>query len=215
MRNVLRAFVAALSLFLVSASETQALVTFMDVQTAAQLTNFNGGLTDQGFVFTTDNYAWIVDPAYGTPPNATSRTKFYIGGYGQGSGGNITIRRDGGGSFSFSHLDIGLSYYAPVTDSVTITGLKTDGGTVSQTVNLNDALHAVVLTGFGSLNSARISVLNSGALGYVAISYVGIAGIPEPATWAFMIAGLAPLGLRLRARRRVTDPNTQRSLANT
>jgi hypothetical protein len=114
------------------------------------------------------------------------------------SRGDLTIRRAGGGAFTFSQIDIGLSWNSTFTQGglflvdadVVVPGSGFGGGSwrfedAFDTIRFGDALLRSVTFAFSTDGLTAVDNIAS--------------SVPEPASWATMIAGF---GLVAAARRR-------------
>lgn len=85
-------------------------------------------------------------------------------------------------------------------ESLLVTGLRADGTEVTAAFDLTHDFQNFILTGFDDLVSLTFSdPIN----GYWVIDNiaVGPSPVPEPATWAMLLAGLSAVGVTLRRRR--------------
>lgn len=193
MSNVKALAGAALSAVLLAAatSASAGVVNFNDVPTDGMFNPVSSrSISDGGLTFSNTGYAYIINNAFGNIQNANDGSVFYVDGLGA-----TTITANNHGVFSLDGLDAGLSFYGGAWGSVTITGYKSGGGTVSQTLKLNDSFKTYTLTGFDDLTSAKI---NTGG-GYIALDNL-VLGVPEPATWTLLILGLGMIGFAARRR---------------
>ena len=132
------------------------------------------------------------------------------------TGSPLTMSQVGGGAFTLDSFDMvswvdgHYGYGGTATDTVTITGNLSGGGSISQTLSLfygqyhnsstqvgND-FTTYSMAGFNNLSSVTIS---PGYLPYLAMDNFNVstvAAIPEPSIYALMLAGLAALGIATR-----------------
>lgn len=153
-------------------------------------------LVSDGFSFAGWNvYSWINGP---NSANGTNNLIFSLN--------PLVMTKVGGGAFSVSNLDAGLSWYASGPGfTLDLVGTRADDSTISATVDLDYVFHSYTLNGFDNLVSLSFS---SNANGYVALDNIngataGPAGaVPEPASWAMMLGGFGLVGGAMRSRRK-------------
>ena len=148
-------------------------------------------------------------------PNAWNGTDYFIG-YSYNGGGGVAASQIGGAAFSVNSLDI-ADFYDYSNYTATITGNFIGGGSISQIIGLNtcnsctllnnDFTH-VSLSGFNNLSSLVITGNGSSYYNYLAIDNLTLnaAPVPEPETYAMMLAGLGLLGFRLRRKNKTSFP---------
>ena len=86
-------------------------------------------------------------------------------------------------------------------ESLLLTGLRADGSQVTTSFDLTHEFQHFSLTGFSDLVSLTFSRANfTWAIDNIA---VGPSAVPEPATWAMLIAGFGATGATLRRRRKL------------
>ena len=115
----------------------------------------------------------------------------------------LTITRSDAGLFDLGSLDVGFTNgYLDPSEQLKITG-HTGSGDVSVTAALSKTSFSTVLTsGFSNLTSVTLSVLgNTSSPGYVAIDNLSVTPVPEPETYAMLLAGLGLIPLAARRRR--------------
>lgn len=158
-----------------------------------------------GYSFTSTTLAYLTASEQRTPHNQPSDSA------GNGTdflaASNILIKSLGSATFSVSSLDLGMwTQSTTIGQTVSITGKKADGSTVSQNVLLtirnrnqaNDFVPVTMLDTFTGLTSLSILGPNSPfALDNVNLSD-DPASVPEPASLAMVGIGLAGLALRRR-----------------
>ena len=174
---------------------------------AAQVVNFednpiNTGsdpLVSDGFSFTASSnggslYSWIDGEG---SANGTNNLIYSVG--------PLIMTKVGGGTFSVSSLDAGLSWYVEGEGyTLDLYGTRSDLSLVHATVGLDYAFNTYTLSGFDNLVSL---VFSNPTNGYIAIDNIdtGANGaVPEPASWALMLGGFGLVGGAMRSRRSAT-----------
>jgi hypothetical protein len=174
------------------------------------------GLIIQGYGNPSEKYVTYMGPAYINHyfDGDASILAWNGGDYLLGVGGfNIT-----GSPFSIGSLDVARWNDLDSAVSATATGLFVGGGTISQTVLLNNNAGLQVgndfvqlsLNGFNNLSALQITVLRStgepsGAWFAVdnisVIDNVNVSPVPAPPAFILMLTGLGMLGLTKRFRK--------------
>jgi PEP-CTERM motif len=168
------------------ASVPAAAVTVVDFNSQpAPVSYSNSAFIDNGYIFTAGagfGYLWN-----GASPNSNG-TNNLINGF---SLSNWTITKVGGGAFTLVSLDLAISWYSASTNELVTVG--------AAPVNYTTTLTAYVVNQTGS----SITIAGSPVDGYwTADNFVfDAAVVPEPATWAMLIAGFGLVGFAARRRR--------------
>lgn len=115
----------------------------------------------------------------------------------------LTITRTDSGLFNMSSIDVGrwlgLSPGNPA--QLNITG-HASSGDVLVTASLSSSSFATVATsGFVSLSSLTLSMSGYSSSAYSAIDNLAVTAVPEPETYAMLLAGLGLISLAARRRR--------------
>lgn len=116
---------------------------------------------------------------------------------------SLTITRSDAGLFNLGTLDVGFTSGALApSELLKITG-HSGSGDVSITAALSKTSFSTVSTaGFNNLTSVTLSVLgDTSSPGYVAIDNLAVTAVPEPETYAMLLAGLGLIPLAARRRR--------------
>lgn len=129
-------------------------------------------------------------------------TQYLIWGW--GPSGILSINRTDNAIFDLSSLDLGNSYYTHSSGTVTLTADYAAGGSFSTTLALTDSFQRFNL-GLKGLSQVRISGLDDGVgegygVGYTALDNFNVAAVPEPESYAMLLAGLTLIGLAGRRR---------------
>lgn len=190
---------ACLAAFCLSTSAQAAVLTFNSPELIDIDTNFVATYPESGFLITGDAPFFL--PLDGIGTGGT-------GGLQVSANSLISLMPSGGGLFrligldyaAFDLFDIGFDPSA----SLVVTGLLNGGGTLEQTVLLNDLAFSSL--SFQSWNNLiAVSFL---ATADFALDNIEAAQIPEPASLALVSVGLMGLALARRRRRPVAHAAT-------
>jgi len=114
--------------------------------------------------------------------------------------GITRLTQVGGTAFNLNSIDLTVLYPGLTGDgnvAVTFTGTKLDHSTVTQTFTVNDgAPQTFTFAGFTNLASVTWS---DNAM-YHQFDNVNVAAVPEPETYAMLLAGLGLIGFMARRR---------------
>lgn len=104
--------------------------------------------------------------------------------------GTETFSRQDGGLFNLLSVDIGgWENFGSTSATLSITGLKADFSTLSFSATvLSNAFSTFQLPGFTHLRSVTLGALPG--RGYLAVDKLQVTAVPEPETYALMLAGL-------------------------
>lgn len=114
--------------------------------------------------------------------------------------GITKLTQVGGGAFKLASIDLTVMYPGLTGDgavAVTFTGTKMDHSTVTATFDVNDgAPQTFSFSGFTNLSS----VTWSDNATYHQFDNINVAAVPEPETYAMLLAGLGLMGFVARRR---------------
>lgn len=170
----------------------------------AHPTDFATPIFDSGFRFDFSASGWgVFGPGSGACCNVNYNGTPAMFADGDRSGNAHVIMTDNaGGTFSVSSLDA-AAYWIGASGSVELVGAIHGGGTVSTTLATGGTWTHYALSGFSNLDSLTFRDTQSGgflsAPGF-GIDNINTSPVPEPETYALMIAGLALVGLATRRR---------------
>lgn len=194
--------IAALALGTLTSIGAQAAIIDFD----AHPTDFGTPIYDSGFRFDFGAAGWgVFGPGSGAccDVNYNGTTAMFANGDNGGTA-QIVMTVDGGGTFSVSSLDAAVYWIGAPAGSIELIGAINGGGTVSTTLATGGAWMHHALSGFDNLDSLTFRDTTSGAFlqapGF-GIDNINTAPVPEPESYALMIAGLAALGLVRRYRK--------------
>lgn len=165
-------------------------VTFEDLPLYQPAPSFTSG----GFTFASTWYGGIYD----NEVIHLDGVKVYNGSqyliWGWGPNGVLSINRTDNTTFDLTSLDLGNSYYTHSSGTVTLTADYAAGGSFSTNLTLTDSFQRFNL-GLKGLSQVRISGLDDGEgegyrVGYTALDNFNVAAVPEPETYAMLLAGL-------------------------
>jgi hypothetical protein len=109
-------------------------------------------------------------------------------------GAKITLTAAGGASFDLQSIDINQFTTPGRRDSITFTGVTSGGGTVTQTFSLSAGFPTYTFdSDFASVKSVswKESLLINKD---VQVDNIQVSAVPEPETYAMLLAGLGLLG---------------------
>ncbi|HRP27395.1 MAG TPA: FxDxF family PEP-CTERM protein, partial [Burkholderiaceae bacterium] len=126
----------------------------------------------------------------------------------------VTMTQAGGGLFSLDGLDVAELWRAgePLNDfyQVSLTGNQFGGGVLSMLIELDGVadgpggandFQTIALGGWTNLMSVTITGVNAvGGFGDYSIDNLLVNVVPEPGTYALMLAGLGLVGFMARRR---------------
>lgn len=171
----------------------------------AHPTDFGTPIFDSGFRFDFTSAGWgVFGPGSGAccSVNYNGTPAMFADGDRSGNA-HVVMTVDAGGTFSVSSLDAAVYWIGAPAGAVELIGALHGGGTVSTTLATGGTWTHYMLTGFDNLDSLTFRDTTSGgflsAPGF-GIDNINTAPVPEPETYALMIAGLAVLGLITRRR---------------
>ena len=126
-------------------------------------------------------------------------TQYLIWGW--GPSGILSINRTDNAAFDLTSLDLGNSYYTHSNGTVTLTADYAAGGSFTTQLALNDSFQRFNL-GLKGLSQVRIGGLDDGeGVGYTALDNFNVAAVPEPETYAMLLAGLGVVVTAARRRK--------------
>lgn len=113
--------------------------------------------------------------------------------------GLTRLSQVGNGAFALYSVDLSVTYPNLTEDGVDVsfTGIRNDSSTVTQTFHVLDgAPQTFSFAGFTNLASVRWTNTAS----YHQFDNINVAAVPEPETYALMLAGLGLIGFAARRR---------------
>lgn len=200
------ASIAALSL---AGTANASVVTFDDLPVSG---NAIDTFVSSGGVDFNGGHFHIIDTP--DPRVVDNGTQFLAAEAANGLGKAVTMTQVGGGLFSLDGLDVAEVWRSgeSLNDffQVSLTGNQFGGGVLSMLVTLDgiadgpggaNDFQTVALGGWTNLMSVTITGINaSGAFGDYSIDNLLVNVIPEPGTYALMLAGLGFVGFAARRR---------------
>jgi hypothetical protein len=135
----------------------------------------------------------------------------------RGDGSNYLVYESGvgtetfsslSGAFNLTSLDLEGGLNFPSTANLTITGTRFDNTTVTYTAPIEPAVFKpYVLNDFTNLRSVTLGSIKGGA--YIAVDNIQVSPVPEPQTYAMLLAGMAMLAGVARYRKAILKGGRQ------
>lgn len=175
-------------------SSAQASVTFESVTNTAFAPS---SITADGFNFSTTIWQAVQNR---TDLGASNGSQYLV--FQANDSYRETFSAVGNAAFNLTSIDLGGWYnFGVASQSLTITGTKQDGGLVSETLIgiTATSFQTFTLSNFSNLQSVELGGVTQG---YVAIDNIITTPVPEPETYALLLAGLGLLGVSMRRRQR-------------
>ncbi len=167
---------------------------------AALASGYDFGATDPFFIGTGSS-----DGLYAAPPGTPGK---YIAVQSADTDGSATLTSLGGGFKDFSLFMGSPDTYNSITftffnaPSVTLNGTQiSNGGTLFSTTG-DQSLAYRVNFNFGGAIAKSVTLQSIGQNAYESDGWA-VSAVPEPATWAMMIAGFGLAGAAIRRRRNI------------
>ena len=184
---------------LVAQGNAQAAVTFESVATMSAAVSTP--LSSDGFVFSSDSLFHGVINMTGV--GASNGTNFLV--YGGTGVGSETFSAMGNTLFNLDSIDLGgWLNFQPATPSIVLTGFKPNGETVTQSFLVSRTFATYQPVNFKSL--VRVALGRSSNSAYVAVDNIVTTPVPEPESFAMLLAGLSVLaGVQTRRRKKVVS----------
>lgn len=191
------AVIVAMSTFSAAANAT--IMTFDSLEQAGTGYQFMPSYSENGFTLSA---ASLLSARQGN-------TGWYFGSaslFNNYSNGVTTLTKDGGGTFSINSIDL-----APVATSygggamVSFIGSMLGGGTVNASFTLNDTFtfQTFAFNGFSNLSSVSWTQTHPyHQFDNIALDVRAVSPVPEPETYAMLLAGLGLIGFMTRNRKK-------------
>ncbi|WP_426162920.1 PEPxxWA-CTERM sorting domain-containing protein [Sandarakinorhabdus sp. DWP1-3-1] len=183
---------------------------------AATVIDFESQPSPIGTLFVEGDYRFVANVSAGILTSSGSKALFAPNPFMPPFANSIALSRIDGGSFSLTGLDVFAADSNGLGVPLTFIGTLAAGGTTSFTVNLPEfgpgaAIPSTrVAVDFGSSFAAVTEVRWSNGAEFHQVDNlvvaVATAAVPEPASWALLIAGFGMTGAALRRRRPVPSP---------
>lgn len=150
-------------------------------------------LVTQGFVFSGAQiqYTWL------NGQNAKNGSNNLIWGW---SGSVLNVSRTDNAAFNLNSLDLGTSYYAPTTGTAQLNADLAGGGSFNTALALSDQFQTFHL-GLNNVLAVHIHGVGGTSSAYTALDNVSVSAVPEPESYALLLAGLGLLGTVVRRRK--------------
>lgn len=115
----------------------------------------------------------------------------------------LTIARTDSGLFNLSSIDVGGWLGLPAVNSaqLNITGHASSGDVLASSSLSTSSFATLATPGFVNLASLTLSMSGHSSSAYSAIDNLSVTAVPEPETYAMLLAGLGLIPLAARRRR--------------
>lgn len=177
----------------------QAVVNFDLYSTITPGSSFISG----DYTFDSSSHSALVNgnnyPSYGVS-NGTNMLVF------NGVSGILTVSRSDHGLFELTSLDVGGWFNLPSNNTarLSITGHTLSSGDVSIDSGLSTTTFShLMISSFTNLTSMTMKIAGYSSPAYVAIDNLVVTAVPEPESYAMLLAGLGLMGAIARRRRKI------------
>lgn len=185
------AFVLALNTAVASAAiTTPTTIGFDDLTAGNYVPSPYAGLTWENFYVTAGSSGIFLN-ALTSPPNVGLNPSGWIASFSSDQ------------PFNFLSANIAQQYDGISLFATEFVGYKTDGTTLSMNVTSQGTAGVLIDFGWNSLYKVTMAAAGGASLTATAIDDVSVSPVPEPETYAMLIAGLGLAGAMARRRKKI------------